>query len=114
MLLHGRRSEKSTQVFGFLFAPSPPDPPSGLFLFLSCSSSREKPGPLGTAGVGKVRGLGSMLESGPERPKPHSGKKLEGEGRRASDTKRLGKADMGVSMLFELLFPLPGLPLLLP
>jgi hypothetical protein len=54
-----------------------------------------------------------MLESGPERPKPHSGKKLEGDGRRASDTKRLGRADIGVSMLFEL-FTLPGLPLLLP
>lgn len=60
-----------------------------------------------------MRGLGSMLESGPDRPKPHSGKKLEGDGRRASDTKRLGKADMGVSMLFEL-FPLFGFPLLLP
>lgn len=53
-----------------------------------------------------------MLESGPDRPKPHSGKKLEGDGRSASDTKRLGKADMGVSILFEL-FPLFGFPLLL-
>ena len=104
---------KHYHVFGFLCAPSPADPLSGLFLFLSCSSSREKLGPLCTAGVGKVRGLGSMLESGPERPKPHSGKKLEGDGRRASDTKRLGRADMGVSMLFEL-FPLFGFPLLLP
>ena len=60
-----------------------------------------------------MRGLGSMLESGPDRLKPHSGKKLEGDGRRASDTKRLGRADMGVSMLFEL-FPLFGFPLLLP
>jgi hypothetical protein len=33
--------------------------------------------------------------------------KLEGDGRSASDTKRLGRADMGVSMLFEL-FPLFG------
>jgi hypothetical protein len=54
-----------------------------------------------------------MLESGPDRPKPHSGKKLEGDGRRASDTNRLGRADMGVSILFEL-FALFGFPLLLP
>lgn len=54
-----------------------------------------------------------MLESGPERPKPHSGKKLEGDGRSASDTNRLGRAEMGVSMLFELA-PLFGFPLLLP
>lgn len=54
-----------------------------------------------------------MFESGPERPNPHSGKKLDGDGRRfASDTKRLGRADMGVSILLVLL-PLLPLPLLL-
>jgi hypothetical protein len=82
--------------------------------FLSCSSSREKLGPLGTAGVGKVRGLGKRFESGPERPKPHSGKKLEGDGRRLSETNRLGRAEMGVSMLFELLPLFPALVPLLP
>lgn len=41
-----------------------------------------------------------MLLSGPEeRPKPHSEKKLDGDGRRASETKRLGRAEIGVSML---------------
>ena len=52
-----------------------------------------------------MSGLGNKFESGPERPKPHSGKKLDGDGRRASETKRLGRAEIGVSMLFEL-FPL--------
>lgn len=45
-----------------------------------------------------------MLLSGPERPKPHSEKKLDGDGRRASETKRLGSAEMGVSMLLLLLY----------
>ena len=79
--------------------PSPLAPPSGLLRFLSGSSSREKPGPVGPDGVGKVSGLGSMLLSGPDRPKPHSGKKLEGDGSSASETNRLGNAEMGVSML---------------
>ena len=79
-------------------------PPSGDLRFLSCSSSLEKLGPDCTAGVGNVSGLGSMLLSGPERPKPHSEKKLDGDGRRASETKRLGSAEMGVSMLLLLLY----------
>ena len=37
--------------------------------------------------------------SGPDRLNPHSEKKLDGEGKRASETNRLGKAEMGVSML---------------
>lgn len=53
-------------------------------------------------GVGNVRGLGSILLSGPVRPKPHSGKKLDGDGSSASETKRLGSAEMGVSMLLLL------------
>lgn len=44
-----------------------------------------------------------MLVSGPERPIPHSGKKLDGDGRRASETKRLGSAEIGVSILLLLL-----------
>lgn len=44
-----------------------------------------------------------MFVSGPERPKPHSGKKLDGDGRRASETKRLGRAEIGVSILLLLL-----------
>lgn len=93
-------------ALGFLAAPSSVDPPSGLLRFLSCSSSLAKLGPLCTAGVGKVRGLGSKLESGPDRPKPHSGKKLEGEGSRLSDINRLGRADSGVSAVLFELFPL--------
>lgn len=105
------------QGFNFLFAESSSgDASSGQSRFLSCSSSRPKLGPFCTAGVGKVRGLGRRLESGPERPKPHSGKKLEGDGRRASDTKRLGRAEIGVSIVLDALplvvdvFPLYPLP----
>lgn len=47
-----------------------------------------------------------MLLSGPERPKPHSEKKLDGDGRSVSDTKRLGSAEIGVSMLLLLLYAL--------
>lgn len=47
-----------------------------------------------------------MLVSGPDLPNPHSGKKLDGDGRRASDTNRLGKAEMGVSMLLLLAYAL--------
>lgn len=93
-------------VFVFLDAPSPDGPLSGVLRFLSCSSSRAKPGPVCAAGVGKVKGLGSMLVSGPDRPNPHSGKKLDGDGRRASETKRLGRAEMGVSMLLLLAYAL--------
>lgn len=80
---------------------------SGLLRFLSCSSSREKPGPLCTAGVGKFNGLGNKFESGPERPNAaqSSAKKLDGDGRRASDMNRLGRAEIGVSCLFWV-FPL--------
>lgn len=56
--------------------------------------------------MGKVSGLGNMLLSGPVRPKPHSEKKLDGDGSRASDTKRLGSAEMGVSMLLLVLYAL--------
>lgn len=45
--------------------------------------------------------------SGPERPNPHSAaKKLDGDGSSASETKRLGNADIGVSMLLLLLYAL--------
>lgn len=47
-----------------------------------------------------------MLVSGPDRPKPHSGKKLDGDGRRASETKRLGRAEIGVSILLLLAYAL--------
>jgi hypothetical protein len=85
----------------FSFFPDPPadTPPSGLLRFLSNSSSREKPGPVWTEGVGNVNGLGNILLSGPDRPKFHSEKKLDGDGRSASETNRLGRADMGVSIL---------------
>lgn len=47
-----------------------------------------------------------MLLSGPDLLKPHSGKKLEGDGRSASDTKRLGSAEIGVSILLLLPYAL--------
>lgn len=47
-----------------------------------------------------------MLLSGPDRPKPHSGKKLDGDGRSASETNRLGRAEIGVSILLLLLYAL--------
>lgn len=47
-----------------------------------------------------------MLVSGPDLPKPHSGKKLDGDGRRASETNRLGKAEIGVSILLLLAYAL--------
>lgn len=100
------RKKKKVYVLVFLDVPSADGPLSGVFRFLSCSSSREKPGPVCAAGVGKASGLGNMLESGPDRPNPHSGKKLDGDGRRASDTKRLGRAEMGVSMLLLLVYAL--------
>jgi len=110
----GNRVLQLPSVFAFLLAPSPPDPLSGLLRFLSCSSSREKLGPLWTAGVGKFSGLGNKFESGPERPKAQSSaKKLDGDGRSASDINRLGRADIGVScLIWE--FPLFVLPALLP
>ena len=40
--------------------------------------------------------------SGTDRPNPHSGKKLDGDGSSVSGTKRLGNAEMGVSMLLLL------------
>jgi hypothetical protein len=48
----------------------PPSDPSDVFRFRSVASSLPKFGPLGTTGVWKVSGLGSMLFS---LPKPHSG-----------------------------------------
>jgi len=96
------------QVFSLFVGPSVAAPPSGLFRFLSNSSSLGgNPGPVCTDGVGKVSGLGNMLLSGPDLLKPHSGKKLDGDGRRASDTKRLGSAEMGVSILLLLLYAVP-------
>jgi hypothetical protein len=47
-----------------------------------------------------------MFVSGPDLPNPHSGKKLDGDGRRASDTNRLGRAEIGVSILLLLLYAL--------
>lgn len=91
-------------VFTLLEAASEFGPVSSFLRFLSLSSSREKLGPVCADGVGNVRGLGSMLLSGPVRPKPHSGKKLDGEGKRASDTKRLGNAETGVSILLLLAY----------
>lgn len=75
---------------------------SELLRFFSASSSRINPGAVWVAGV-KVTGLGRIFVSGPVRPKPHSGKKLEGEGRRASETNRLGSADIRVSIFWLLL-----------
>lgn len=83
----------------FLDVPSADGPLSGVLRFLSCSSSRANPGPVCAAGVGNARGLGNMFVSGPDLPNPHSGKKLDGDGRRASETNRLGKAEIGVSIL---------------
>lgn len=93
---------EGNHVFNFFPGASVVTPPSGLLRFLSISSSLAKPGPVGTEGVGKVSGLGNMLVSGPDRPNPHSGKKLDGDGRSASDTNRLGRAEIGVSILLLL------------
>lgn len=93
-----------SQDLTFFTIPSNGGPLSGLLRFLFASSSREKLGPVGTAGVGNVNGLGSMFVSGPaDLPKPHSGKKLDGDGKRASETNRLGSAETGVSILLLLL-----------
>lgn len=57
----------------FPFMPSCTGP-SEFFLFLSASStSRGKGSPLCITGVGKFSGLGSMLLSAPDLPKPQSG-----------------------------------------
>jgi hypothetical protein len=105
MIGHIIKSEKKEcYVFAFFTAASALGPLSGLLRFLSCSSSRPNPGPFWIAGVGKVRGLGSIALSGPDRPKPHSGKKLDGDGSSASETNLLGNADIGVSMLLLLLY----------
>lgn len=63
-----------------------------------------KPGPvLASAGVGKTSGLGRTAELRLFRPESyHSLKKLLGLGNRSVFMYRLGKADIGVSILFRL------------
>lgn len=64
------------QVFTLFNCPGPAScvSPSGLFLFLSLSSSSlRKLGPWPTTGVWKVNGLGSMLPPSPDRPKSQFG-----------------------------------------
>lgn len=95
-----RRQTRLRHVFSLFVAPPSEPSVSGLFRFVLSASSRRKDGP-GMIGVWKLSGLGSRFDSPLLRPRPksHSGQRLDGDGNKVSARKRLGRADMGVSIL---------------